>query len=798
MSRISTHIYGKVIALLIAVFSMLAVTSPVAHASYDGGHLIDNSVFLNSASMSIAGIQQLLASKGSGLASRAFVLNCYGESSKERQIYTSMGAPCDQTIPAADIIYYASQAYGINPQVVIATLQKEQSLITSPNPTDWQISQAMGYGCPTSGSCSSASNFSYQVDNGTWLLRFHFERARGNMTWWYTSSSWACDGSNQTFYRPSLYPGQNVNFYDEDGVMYRTHFIENAATSSFYCYTPHTYNNPQGLYGRPPYGNVGRYYSGSYNFVYFFELWFGITSGPVAFKTASSPTIYLQVSNYKMAVPYGAVMQDYGVSYEAVQTVSQAYADTLSTPSNGLSASISHVIKSPSDSDADGGSIYLISLGKRYQFQTLQQLFDFGFTESDIAYLPYDYIIAKPSGGMLPSFVTSPLGSVFEMSGPQKRVIFEYDTYKSHNPSDRVAALSYYLLDKIPSGNPVVDRPVLLKKATGETVYLYENGNYHQVATYDTFVCWGFDGANRLPLYRFATDSYVAPFSPQSTLSCLVSRTDGAKRVLAGAQQIPADSLQATSLALNAATQSIIDRLPTRATPLKPYIKSSNSAAVWYSLGANRRLIPTYSTFQLLNLDSSSIDIIDPSLISALPYSGYLLAPGQLVKTSDSAAVYTIGNNARHGYQSSDIFLAFKNSWSSVDTIDKTALDQNYPVAAPVSPLFIDTGSSKVYLAGNNNCFLLSQVVIDAFGTSQQTLAENQAYGISSFRSFKLQDCKDSTRFVRPSNSSLVYWLDTGKKVPLYTYSSMLEKNNNTEPVVMVMDPVFLSSIPSQ
>ncbi|MDO8265894.1 MAG: hypothetical protein Q7T41_03050 [Candidatus Saccharibacteria bacterium] len=277
--------------IFISVFLTLFTAPKNASASYDGGRIIDNAVLLDANSMSAQDIQNFLASKGSGLASRSFLLNCYGSTSQERQLYTSVGAPCDQTIPASHIIYYASQIYGINPKAVLATLQKEQSLITSPNPTDWQVNQAMGYACPTSGQCGGNSTFGYQIDSGVWVIRYHYERANGNMSWWSQSSSWTC-GTPKNFYTPNLYPNQNVNFYDENGVMYRTHFIANAATSSFYCYTPHAYNNPQGLYGRAPYGTTGMYYSGSYNFVYYFELWFGTTQTPNYSWSLVSQNVY--------------------------------------------------------------------------------------------------------------------------------------------------------------------------------------------------------------------------------------------------------------------------------------------------------------------------------------------------------------------------------------------------------------------------------------------------------------------------------------------------------------------------
>jgi len=274
---------SKPMQLTLALFASLlfiAVFNPTkASAAYEAGRLIDDVVLLDARSMDIGQIQNFLNNRGGQIANKQFVMDCDLAGQQSKQLYVSAGAPCESTTSAATIIYYSAQIYGISPKVIMATMQKEQSLITATNPTDRQYAQAMGYACPTSGNCSDSSNFFWQIDNGTWVLRFHFERARGNMSWWYNSSSWVC-GVEKAYYKPNLYPRQNVNFYDTNGTHYATIYIQNAATSSLYCYTPHAYNNPQGLYGRAPYGTTGLYYSGSYNFVTAFDQWFGTTLEP--------------------------------------------------------------------------------------------------------------------------------------------------------------------------------------------------------------------------------------------------------------------------------------------------------------------------------------------------------------------------------------------------------------------------------------------------------------------------------------------------------------------------------------
>ncbi len=268
------------------------ITTQKTYAEYQDGRLIDNSVFLDAGSLNANQVQSFLNSKTGALKNKSFKLDCDapGIGATSKQLYLNAGAPCGSTIPASQIIYYAAQVYGLSPKVILATLQKEQSLITNPNPGNWEFNQAMGYNCPTSGHCDDNSGFFFQIDNGTWVLRFHYERASGNSTWW-NSNSWTCGTAKMgppPFYTPNLYPGQNVHFYDPySGLHYKTVYIQNAATSAMYCYTPHVFNNhsnsphpqeaknPRCYSIHPASGDKGRCYTGSYNFVAAFNNYFG-------------------------------------------------------------------------------------------------------------------------------------------------------------------------------------------------------------------------------------------------------------------------------------------------------------------------------------------------------------------------------------------------------------------------------------------------------------------------------------------------------------------------------------------
>ncbi len=244
-------IFGITLAVGIGIFPQKA------HAEYRDENLIEDSLFLDAASMSQQQIQDFLTARGGYLAG-----------------YYSWSGRDNANVSAAQVIYEAAQDYGISPKAILATLQKEQSLVTAKNPASSQLNFAMGYGCPDSTGCGAKySGFYNQVDNGVWQLRYNLERARGNNTWWRASSSYACGGATR-YYSNGLYLNNTVTFYDDAGTGYKTIKIGSAATASLYCYTPHVYP-----------GSSAQYYSGSYNFVAAYEQWFGSTHAATMITT---------------------------------------------------------------------------------------------------------------------------------------------------------------------------------------------------------------------------------------------------------------------------------------------------------------------------------------------------------------------------------------------------------------------------------------------------------------------------------------------------------------------------------
>ncbi len=205
-------IYFLIIAVLL--YSSVMKPSLVSGFQFDKNYLIDDYVFTNYNSMSLNEIENFLKENGSILAK-----------------YKQNG------IPAAQIIFDASQKYKINPEVILVTLQKEEGLITLTYYNSYSINFAMGFHRP--------SDFKSQVYGGTELLRNGYDFLAAKYGW-----------------------KVGVPHKTEDNPAYVKNVVipKNKATASLYLYTPYI-----GGY----YTSNGTYIGGNYNFVKIYNRWFG-------------------------------------------------------------------------------------------------------------------------------------------------------------------------------------------------------------------------------------------------------------------------------------------------------------------------------------------------------------------------------------------------------------------------------------------------------------------------------------------------------------------------------------------
>lgn len=752
------------------------------------GRIIEDSVFTNSVSMTPAQIQSFLNAKVPNCDTWGTQPSEFGGGTRRQWAeargysppYTCLKDFSENGLSAAQIIYNVSQQYQINPQVLIVLLQKEQGLVTDTWPTSNQYRSATGYGCPDTAPCNSLY---YGLTNQiSWSAKM-FRAILNNSPNWYTPYNL---GNNFIRWSPnSSCGGSNV-------------YIENRSTQALYNYTPYQPNASALNAGYGTGDACGAY--GNRNFYLYFRDWFGYNSGPAAFKTADSPTVYVPVEGYKMAVSSMALLNDYGISSSSIQTVTQSYLDARPTPAanTGLSGSIAYLVKSPNDTDEDGGSVYLISRGKRYQIQTMTQFFSFGFKENQIAFLPLSYVFSLPNGGFLQNYITSPSSEVFKVDENGKHLFFDYPTYIKSNPTDSVSAFSYNLVDSLVSGDPITDGPALVKYNDSSAVYVYQNGTYYLAPDYATFSqCWGLDNYLKMPINTPSQNGYIKQISSNSALNCVIN--DGTNNLLLNGSSklvIPTGA-GLSGQTVNNDLKSLASKLPTKSQPLSSYVKTSDNASVWFIENGKKYLIPSYSNLVLLGAKDADIDTINSTTLSQLTDSGLKLANGSLVKSNTSGAVYVIYNNQRILFPSGELFNSYSGSWSGIETYLQATLDAQYPFSGKVlSEYLADSTKGKAYIIGQNGCYELSTNTYTAFNTNYSTILNNQPYGDILFKNVTA-NCVPATQFVKTPSSSLVYWVSGGTKRPISSYAKMVSQNGGTSPRIIEVTSPLLESLPT-
>lgn len=264
------RIFTAVLAL-VALVAGLALTAPAApaeaanNADFRADNIISDSVFFNSNTMSAGDIQNFLADKGRNcVAGSAPCIKDFRADSPSRPAQGAghCGAyPGGTNELASTIIYKAAKACGINPQVLIVTLEKEQSLITGSRPSATRFAIAMGFDCPDTRACGSSSmGFEYQMYKAAWQFRQYtltpnyFRYKPGNIAVQFNPNA-ACGSTI-------------VN-------------IKNQATANLYNYTPYQPNAAALRAGAGVGDSCSAY--GNRNFFRFFTDWFGKTT------TANNP-----------------------------------------------------------------------------------------------------------------------------------------------------------------------------------------------------------------------------------------------------------------------------------------------------------------------------------------------------------------------------------------------------------------------------------------------------------------------------------------------------------------------------
>ncbi|HEU4966017.1 MAG TPA: hypothetical protein VFT53_00865 [Candidatus Saccharimonadales bacterium] len=277
------------VGFTIFIASIIGFQGGASALTANYNNVIDDAVFDNANAMDANQIDTFLNSfPNSCISSNS------GFTSPDPTGYNpSQGFLFGGNVSAGTVIHDAAQAYGINPQVILATLQKEQSLVTgsagcypnNPNPSWPQadapasgktftctvnghsttctyacpysggcINIALGYNCP--GYCKAADeNFSKQIIGAAWSFTFNRHRAEGLNNWYINKPNW--DNSDDLGFCYSGYDVAGGPYYlcpdqashaNDPYVSHSGQYVidgstvvtmTNGATAALFDYTPH-------------------------------------------------------------------------------------------------------------------------------------------------------------------------------------------------------------------------------------------------------------------------------------------------------------------------------------------------------------------------------------------------------------------------------------------------------------------------------------------------------------------------------------------------------------------------------
>lgn len=283
-----TSRFRKLIALIltvaiaggISVLPQSAFAQEAIDPNFNPGMLISDKAFSDVGTFgSAAGIQKFLEQRNSALANTS---QSFLQKLKEPDTLTKVGLEDPQPNltrlrTAAELIYDASTKHGLNPQVLLVKLEKEQSLITGQFTGDAlqrRLDRAVGFGCPDYEGCGEIFLSFYRQMFGTFdsegsrwlgaaasLMRsFNTDGGRGP----------GVDAQNRVFGRPIVRMAKVGDTIVIDNTMggyagvqqNQTVTIGNKATAALYRFTPHVFN-------------------GNYNFWKLYTKWFKYPNGTV-------------------------------------------------------------------------------------------------------------------------------------------------------------------------------------------------------------------------------------------------------------------------------------------------------------------------------------------------------------------------------------------------------------------------------------------------------------------------------------------------------------------------------------
>lgn len=357
---------------------------------------------------------------------------------------------------AAEIIWRAAQNYRINPKYILTTLQKEQSLIDDPRPSQDQYDWAMGFGiCDSCDKNHSGlqqyRGFAAQVDRAAWRNRYYVER-------------------------PEEFTYAPQKMIITDGVPVTP---VNQATSNLYNYTPHIR------------GNV--------SFFSIFERWF-VKRYPdgTLLRAKGTPGVWLIEDGKRRPIVSKAVLAS---RFNPKYVIEVAPSDlTLYPQGQPLKFSNYSLLRAP------WGTIYLIVDNERRGIVSREIFRRIGFNPEEVIPVAKDDVAAYTEGKPITLASAYPTGALLKDKATEaiawvengvRHPVITHDILRINFPKRPLVTVDQTALMQFPEESPVtLPTGTLVKTATEPTIFVITDGARRPIATMETFQAFGYKKEN--------------------------------------------------------------------------------------------------------------------------------------------------------------------------------------------------------------------------------------------------------------------------------------------------------------
>jgi len=732
---------------LIAVQSATTVTTASA-AAYDGdrfqpGNIISDVNFYDGDAMTKSEIATFLTSKITTSAAKSSCASVADTSTPCLKDYTGsiraraasdngckkIAAKSNQS--AASIIATVAAACGISPKVILVTLQKEQGLVASANPSKWSYDHAMGWGCPDTADCETTWNGLFnQVYKGSW----QFKQYKYN----YLNFNFRKGQTAKIQYSPTASCGT------------KTVKIENWATAALYIYTPYT-PNKAALANYPGTADCGAY--GNRNFWAYYTNWFGdpVYDGYLIRQTGTS-TDYLIVDDtrWKLSSSLLTPFKPYGPR----GVVSKSFVNSFT-----LKGTLGRVIKNPS------GVTFFVDNGKRYKTGTCAETIALGIPCASVPTFSWDQIALLPAPGNLEQYVKLAGGAeVFIGDGTKREWVNPAAVKAAGYNSATSTSLTASALASIPYGAPLVSSGVLFRGTTGTTRYVNFNGKTWTV---------GSELMSQAPVEswlggtfsrKLSADS-IAKLGTKTALPTIIKDSVTGTVYLTGTNGLDVMTNPAKwTGTVTTVPHSIVDRFKKTGTkrsfPL--FVKEASSGRMFLLSGKTRTLVASTAAratlANKLSIPASSRTVPD-ALIDSIPLADPAKKTGIAISGETSSNKWFLDGTKR--FLASDRVLLETVGTSAV-TYTSNSFVNSYTAVSGSMSMGVTCGSKKyVQLAGKLHAISAAAAAEypSSFGfrkLSTETCA-----------ALKFHSKKIGTLLV--SGSGAYYLVQDGKKHPMTT-----------------------------